>query len=156
MSETTSTRIGELTNIIDLVLSDNMFEGTIPPEIGNNIETVYLAVNDFTSPIPTELGNCMDLSKYDEISQTQISPYIDDVYFICCAPKYSRNCSFPSLYNLIVNGAADMSIKLNRFTGPVPTKVCHLSFLGLIVAAADCAEEDAVSSGLGFNQATRS
>eukprot|EP00978_Attheya_sp_CCMP212_P014381 scaffold36531_cov52-Attheya_sp.AAC.9 len=45
-----------------------------------------------------------------------------------------------------------MRIELNRFTGPVPTEVCDLSFLGLKLAAADCAEEGAVSSGLGFNQ----
>eukprot|EP00978_Attheya_sp_CCMP212_P018550 scaffold50899_cov35-Attheya_sp.AAC.1 len=45
-----------------------------------------------------------------------------------------------------------MSIERNRFTGPVPTEVCDLYFLGLKVASADCAEEGAVSSGLGFNQ----
>ena len=39
MSGTLSKRIGELTNIIGLALGSNIFEGTIPSEIGNNLET---------------------------------------------------------------------------------------------------------------------
>jgi hypothetical protein len=56
--------IGNLTNLINLMLYNNQLTGSIPSEIGNlsNLTNLNLYGNQFTGSIPSEIGNLMELN----------------------------------------------------------------------------------------------
>jgi len=55
-----------LTNLKELYLYENLFEGSIKTEIGNLGELTHFSIynNMFTGTLPSELGNCEKLGTY--------------------------------------------------------------------------------------------
>uniref|UniRef100_A0A7S2UE40 Leucine-rich repeat-containing N-terminal plant-type domain-containing protein n=1 Tax=Attheya septentrionalis TaxID=420275 RepID=A0A7S2UE40_9STRA len=174
--------IGNNIETVNLLLYENNFSGSIPPEIGNlkKLERFFADKNALSGSIPTTVNNLSRLVFFRADSNKLVGTIPDELYemqsidyLILNSNQFSGQISslignmkkLKFLY-LAINdftgriptelgnciSLREMRIELNRFTGPVPTEVCNLSFLGLKLAAADCAEEGAVSSGLGFNQ----
>ena len=63
LNGTIPSELGSLTNLETLRLSDNQLRGTIPPELGNltNLEVLNLFENRLSGTIPSELGNLSNL-----------------------------------------------------------------------------------------------
>jgi hypothetical protein len=68
--------LGNLTNLNDLVLSDNSLSGPIPPELGNltNLIILDLGTNSLSGPIPPELGSVARPSVLELSSNTLSGP----------------------------------------------------------------------------------
>jgi len=60
---TLSTRIGYLTDLVELYLVDNQFSGQIPSQLGKltDLEVLALGENGFSGTLPDELGNLESL-----------------------------------------------------------------------------------------------
>ena len=63
LNGTIPSELGSLTNLETLRLSDNQLRGTIPPELGNltSLEVLNLFENRLSGTIPSELGNLSNL-----------------------------------------------------------------------------------------------
>ena len=61
--------LGNLTNLRFLYLYQNQLTGSIPSELGNltNLQHLYLSLNQLTGSIPSELGNLTNLGSYISI-----------------------------------------------------------------------------------------
>jgi Leucine-rich repeat (LRR) protein len=100
--------IGNLTNLIGLVLSSNQFIGGIPPEIGNltNLTGLFLNNNQLTGRIPSEIGNLTNLTNLD-LSDNELSEEI---------PPEIGNLT--NLFQLLLNN--------NQLMGEIPESICNI------------------------------
>ena len=100
--------IGNLTNLIGLVLSSNQFIGEIPPEIGNltNLTGLFLNNNQLTGRIPSEIGNLTNLTNLD-LSDNELTEEI---------PPEIGNVT--NLFQLLLNN--------NQLMGEIPESICNI------------------------------
>jgi len=100
--------IGNLTNLIGLVLSSNQFIGEIPPEIGNltNLTGLFLNNNQLTGRIPSEIGNLTNLTNLD-LSDNKLTEEI---------PPEIGNVT--NLFQLLLNN--------NQLRGEIPESICNI------------------------------
>ena len=100
--------IGNLTNLIGLVLSSNQFIGEIPPEIGNltNLTGLFLNNNQLTGRIPSEIGNLTNLTNLD-LSDNELTEEI---------PSEIGNLT--NLFQLLLNN--------NQLMGEIPESICNI------------------------------
>jgi len=100
--------IGNLTNLIGLVLSSNQFIGEIPPEIGNltNLTGLFLNNNQLTGRIPSEIGNLTNLTNLD-LSDNELTEEI---------PPEIGNLT--NLFQLLLNN--------NQLMGEIPESICNI------------------------------
>ena len=63
MSGSIPSELGNLANLLGLLLSNNQLSGPIPSELGNlaNLESLWLLDNQLSGSIPPELGNLANL-----------------------------------------------------------------------------------------------
>jgi len=103
--------IGNLSNLIYLFLYSNKLTGTIPPEIGNLSNLIYLFLysNKLTGTIPPEIGNLSNLI-YLDLMSNQLTGTI---------PPEIGNLS-----NLIY-----LFLFQNKLTGTIPPEIGNLSNL---------------------------
>ncbi|CDP21912.1 unnamed protein product, partial [Coffea canephora] len=103
--------LGNLTNLIELDLSDSQFSGSIPVSIGNlnNLEKLFLPNNQFSGTIPQEIGNLSKLVSL-ELFRNQFS-----------GPLPELLCQSGILQNI--------SVAENMLTGPIPKSLQNCSSL---------------------------
>ncbi|RWR97665.1 MDIS1-interacting receptor like kinase 2-like protein [Cinnamomum micranthum f. kanehirae] len=101
--------IGVLTNLRELLLSNNQISGSIPPSLGNLSNLVALNVheNEISGPIPQEIGNLTKLNLlilYDN----NITGFIPS--------------TFGRLTNLL-----ELQLLENQLSGPIPQEIGNLN-----------------------------
>ena len=106
--------IGNLTNLINLMLYNNQLTGSIPSEIGNltNLITLRLGINQLTGEIPPEIGNLTNLT-YLSLLDNQLTGSIP-----------------PEIGNL--TNLTYLSLGYNQFTGEIPSEMWNLTNLTLL------------------------
>ena len=103
--------LSRLTNLGQLSLHSQQFNGPIPPWMGNfsNLRELYLGFNDLSGPIPPDLGNPSNLERLD-LGANQLSGSIPD--------------SLGGLSKL-----RGLVLSSNQLTGSVPGSLGNLSEL---------------------------
>jgi len=109
--DTIPTELGNLTNLLYLYLDQNQLTGTIPTELGNltNLFNLHLDQNQLTGTIPTELGNLTNLQEL----------YLDQNQLTGTIPTELGN-----LTNL-----QKLYLHTNQLTGTIPPELGNLSNL---------------------------
>ena len=106
--------LGNLTNLVELVLSGNAFSGPIPPELGNlsNLVGLFLYEAGLSGEIPPELGNLSNLENLD-LSENAFSGPIP--------PELGALSNLDSLF-----------LSENGLVGPIPPELGALSNLEVL------------------------
>jgi Leucine-rich repeat (LRR) protein len=109
--------LGDISNLVYLFLSNNQLTGSIPAELGNlsNLQTLSLGSNQLTGSIPAELASLSNLQQL-ELSRNQLTGSI---------PAELGNLS--NLHNV--------ELGQNELTGSIPAELGNLSnlkFLSLV------------------------
>ena len=109
LSGSISPRIGQLTNLLHLVLDTNRLTGPIPPEIGHltNLAHPALHYNQVTGSIPPEMGRLTSLRELI-LHSNQLTGHITQ--------------DLGSLVNL-----QQLDLSGNDLTGSVPPELIHLT-----------------------------
>ncbi len=112
LSGTLAGELADLDYLEILVISENTFEGNIPPEFGNfkRLEVLNLYFNNFTGDIPPELGNITTLKALN-LGANRLSGEIPPTLF-------SQMTQLESIF-----------LETNKLTGPIPARWKHLSGL---------------------------
>jgi Leucine-rich repeat (LRR) protein len=119
--------LGNLNNLSHLALNDNQLSGNIPPELGNlySLRTLYMSYNQLTGTIPPELGNLSHLLGlsfwYNQLSGT-IPPELGNLTDLT---------SFAFPYNQLSGTIPDelknlknvryFQLQSNQLTGEIPS-----------------------------------
>ncbi|KAG8651986.1 hypothetical protein MANES_06G041900v8 [Manihot esculenta] len=149
-------------NLSLLDISDNLFHGIIPPDIGTHLprlELVYLSKNDFNGSIPSSFGNMsslqiLDLSNNDisgslpsdfccshmlevHLSRNQLQGSLEDAFFDCLqlvVLDLSHNNMTGSIPSWFERfyQLAYMILGYNNIEGEIPIQLCNLTQLSLI------------------------
>jgi len=112
-------RLGNLTNLRELLLSDNRLSGKIPKELGGltNLTRLELDDNELTGMIPSSLGNLINLT-WLELDDNQLAGEMPS--------------SLGSLVNLTL-----LELHGNDLTGQIPPVLGNLSALRYLRLAGD-------------------
>ena len=107
-----SPRIGELTELTELVLTLNKLSGSLPPELGQlaNLVAIEVGANNFSGTIPVELASLAGLTSLNLGFNKQISGPIP-----------------PQLGNL--SNLIKLDLSTNKLSGPIPPELGNLSLL---------------------------
>ncbi len=125
--------IGNLTNLIRLIIYGNGLTGSIPPELGNliHLTTAYMWANSFSGTVPGNLKNCValqelglsnnNLTVLEDIGGMPALNYLglDGNNLTGAIPAFIGN--FPNLWYLYLQN--------NKFTGPLPSTISSLTGL---------------------------
>ncbi|XP_021615455.2 receptor-like protein 15, partial [Manihot esculenta] len=148
-------------NLSFLDISDNLFHGIIPPDIGTHLsrlELVDLSKNDFNGSIPSfrnmSLLQILDLSNNDisgslpsdfscshmievHLSRNQLQGSLEDAFFDCLQlvvldlSHNNMTGSIPSWFERFYQ-LAYMILGHNNIEGEIPIQLCNLTQLSLI------------------------
>mmetsp|Transcript_1558 Transcript_1558/g.2787 ORF Transcript_1558/g.2787 Transcript_1558/m.2787 type:complete len:787 (-) Transcript_1558:300-2660(-) len=158
LTGTIPTEIGNLVNLIEFNIGFNSFIGSIPTFVGQleNLETLRLDSNKLDGSLPVELYNLeslKDLLLGLNSFTGQISTSIGQLTSMENLSVQENELTGPipteigSMLNLVV-----VFLNQNKLTGPVPVEICQLRYVFQADRIqADCGEQGALSSGLGFN-----
>jgi len=104
-------QIGNLTNLVWLELSSNQLSGNIPSEIGDleKLTGLRLSGNQLTGNIPTEIGNLTNLTEL-YLDNNQLSGNFPTVI-----------CNLTNLWSIDLSG--------NNLNGSIPTEIGNLTDL---------------------------
>ena len=131
--------MGNLANLQDLLLSNNLLTGPIPSELGSliNLEQLWLARNQLTGPIQRELGNLANL-RYLRLSENRLTgPIPSELGKLAnlerlslfnnqlTGPIPSELGDLADLLQLVLSG--------NRLTGPIPSELGKLANLERLI-----------------------
>uniref|UniRef100_A0A2C9VMP9 Leucine-rich repeat-containing N-terminal plant-type domain-containing protein n=1 Tax=Manihot esculenta TaxID=3983 RepID=A0A2C9VMP9_MANES len=149
-------------NLSLLDISDNLFHGIIPPDIGTHfprLQIVDLSKNDFNGSIPSSFGNMsllgiLDLSNNDisgslpsdfscsymlevHLSRNQLQGSLEDAFFDCLqlvALDLSHNNMIGSIPSWFERfyQLGYMILDHNNIEGEIPIQLCNLTKLSLI------------------------
>ena len=111
LSGTIPPELGNLSDLIDLVLRHNQLSGIIPPELSNltNLQIIWIQDNQLSGPVPPVLGNLLNLKKL-ELSDNQFDGSIP-----------------PALGNL--SNLEVLYLQNNQLSGLIPPELGNLSSL---------------------------
>jgi len=125
--------IGNLTNLIYLRLSSNQFTGNIPSEIGNltNLTELWLSGNQLTGSIPPEIGNLTNLTELwlggNQLTGS-IPPEIGNLTNLTVL-RLDDNELTGSIPPEIGNltNLYNLRLDYNQLTGEIPESICDLN-----------------------------
>ncbi|GLT41622.1 hypothetical protein SLA2020_156710 [Shorea laevis] len=130
-----SASIGNLSQLTDLVLSDNNLSGQIPTSLANLTQLNYLDLsnNQFSGPILASIGNLSQLT-YLILSNNNLSGQIPTslANLTQLTLLYlSNNQFFGPIPAFIGNlrQLTDLSLSFNNFNGQIPTSLANLTQL---------------------------
>jgi Leucine-rich repeat (LRR) protein len=114
MNNTIPPEIGNLTNLVWLSIPENGLTGSIPPEIKNlsRLSTLDLTSNQLSGPIPPEIG---------DLASLQVLKLADN----------TLSGSIPQEIGNLTN-LAYLELTLNQLSGPIPKEIGNLSNLEYI------------------------
>eukprot|EP01018_Ginkgo_biloba_P008528 Gb_21974 [translate_table: standard] len=148
-------QIGNLTNLIFLNLSENLFSGTIPSELKGlqKLERLFLANNKLDGGIPSEIGELKYLGLLD-LGQNMLSGSIPDSLerlsqlrkLVLDRNQLSGNipASLGNCRNLEL-----LDLSYNRFTGTIPPEVTGLPNLQFYLNLSNNALQGSIPPEIG-------
>ncbi len=127
--------IGELTELRELVLSDNNLTGSLPPELGKlgHLRSLNLAANGLVRGLPRELGNLSEL-QHLILSKNKLTSTIP-AEFADLTELQGLNLGYNELRGPIPRELGDLTelraleLAGNLLTGPVPRELGSLAEL---------------------------
>lgn len=123
--------LGNLSGLLDFLLSNNQLRGTIPPELGNlsNLRALYLNNNQLSGTIPPELGNLSNLQDL-LLSSNHLSGFIPPelgnlgrLHVLYLRDNRLSGTIPPELGNL---GVEYLSLENNLLSGAIPPELGNL------------------------------
>ncbi|MCB0834783.1 MAG: leucine-rich repeat domain-containing protein, partial [Bacteroidetes bacterium] len=150
-----STRIGELTKLTELVLSNSKLTGPIPSEIGNlqSLQTLYLQDNQLTGIPPASIAAMSGL-RYLNLGSNTFDPHTLTMYMgmtqLWNLTLHNMNLTgqIPtSIGNL--TGLTDLNLADNNLSGPIPQELWRLTNLGSLFLNHQPFTSGALSDSIG-------
>lgn len=116
-----------LPNLQTLSLGSNMFEGQIPPSLGNasNLQFIDLSTNNFTGQIPSSFGKLANLSKLN-LDNNELEARDRQSWNFLYALRNCSSLNLLSLYNNQLEGA------IPNFIGDLSSRLEYLQLGGNI------------------------
>ncbi|XP_071916681.1 uncharacterized protein [Coffea arabica] len=120
-------------SLIAMVLSENSFTGSLPPEVGKLVHLVNFSVshNQFAGDIPISLADCSDLENL----------YMEANFFQ--GPIPPNLASWKSIQQL--------DLSSNNLTGPIPRELEKLQFLSYLNLSYNDIEGEIPNTGIFSN-----
>ena len=139
LTATIPRELGNLTNLVHLVLGRNELTGTIPPELGNltNLQVLHLYDNSLTGTIPHELSNLTNLKELilggNELTGT-IPPELGNLTNLTqlALSDNSLTGTIPRELGKLTNLRA-LWLQGNSLTGTIPPELGNLTNLGWLI-----------------------